>query len=383
MAYVTNVTTSTTGLNKTFPANSLSSDTKLWGLDVEKRILNLEADFQSAEINNVSRDTQLMSSYTRLDAAVTQIKGMVDDINDILDQLGVLNDDVFGEGGIEEAIANVTDVVIDPIDSTKINGLNLKAGTVLADNVVSSYVYAGSIAASQITGGYIQGLTFSTASSGTRVVTTGSEIQFYGPNGQGGGINGNYNGNNAVYIYSNGYLVLQGNNIANGGLAVTGGSLTANDGNISSSNTITGGSLVSNGSLIRSQLGSDGLGLTGASVTSTGAFVRTSSSERYKQDIEDLALSYESIIALQPKTFRRKEEVEEYGDAAKVYPGFIAEDIADSDLDIFAFYKTNPDGSKVPEGVHYPELTAALVLALKHQDQLIKDLTARIEALEA
>jgi hypothetical protein len=178
-------------------------------------------------------------------------------------------------------------------------------------------------------------------------------------------------------------------------LAVTGGGLTVNDGNISSANTVSGGTVtgttgtfttISNvstpGSVIRTALSTDGLGLTGASLTSSGALVRTSSSARYKQDIENLDISYEAILELQPKTFRRIDEVEEQGDSAKVYAGFIAEDLADSELDIFAFYKVEEDGSKTPEGVHYPELTAALVLALKHQDSVIKDLEARLTALE-
>lgn len=370
MAYVTNVTVPTTGLNKTFPANSLSSDTKLWGLDVEKRILNLESDFQSAEVNNLARDGQLMTSYTRLDAAVTQIKGMVEDITDILDQLGIINNDVFGEGGIEDAIANVTDVVIDPVDSTKINGLNLKAGTVLADNVVSSYVYAGSIAASQINAGYIQGLTFSTASSGTRVVTTNSELQFHGPNGQGGGIIGSYAGSDAVYIYSNGYLVLQGSTIANGGLAVTGGNLTANDGSFSAQDNIT----TTTGHIVRSALASGGT--TGASIDNSGRLIRTTSSQRYKTDVQPLEIDLTDLYEIEPKTFKRIEEVEEDAENARVYPGFIAEELAGTSLDRFVFYSDDENGNPRPEGIHYPELTAALLLA-------IKDLNARIEALEA
>lgn len=367
-----------------FPPNNLPSDSQVWGQNIEKRLFNIENNFKAAEINNVTRDSQLISSYTRLDIAVTKI-------NQILTDLGVLNDSVFGAGGLDEAIANVTDVVLDPIDNTKINGLNLKAGTVLADNVVSSYVYAGAIGANQITAGYIQGLTFATAFSGTRVVTTGSELQFYGPSGLGGGIIGNYGGQNAIYAYSNGYFVLTGpyGIYLNGGAGVYGGSLFCNDGNITTINTVSGGSgdfgslttVVTGGAVQRTAL--SGGGTTGASVTDSGSFVRTSSSERYKQDIQDLALAYESILSLQPKKFRRKDEVESHGDDARFYPGFIAEEIAGTDLDIFAFYEKLEDGTSRPDGVHYPEITAALVLALKHQDQLIKSLTARIEALEA
>jgi hypothetical protein len=443
MAYVSRVAQS----GVLFPANNLPSDSKLWGLEVEKRIANLQADFQSAEVNNITRDTQLTTSYTRLDAAVTKI-------NSILEDLGVLNDNVFGPGGLEESIANVTDVVIDPIDNTKINGLNLKAGTVLADNVVSSYVYAGSIAASQITAGTLTGFTIQTAAGGTRAKLSGSNIEFFSGLYGGGGsrvgyIQGDDGGDAGLYIISDQgeialdsvSITLAGDTTVSNSLYVNGdfgiggsfnpgsisssGSVSAASGfstssssylgyiscssvdanslsatgNISSSaGTVSAGFNVTAGNNIYAsgsngcagnlyggtiqRPGLSGGGTTGASITDGGFLVRTSSSQRYKEQIEDLNIAYESILGLKPKKFKRKDEVESRGDDARYYPGFIAEDLAGTDLDIFAFYETLEDGTKRPDGIHYPELTAALVLALKHQDQLIKDLTARVEALE-
>jgi hypothetical protein len=40
------------------------------------------------------------------------------------------------------------------------------------------------------------------------------------------------------------------------------------------------------------------------------------------------------------------------------------------------------NGSVVPDGVYYGELTAALLQAIKHQDTLISALTERISVLE-
>lgn len=388
-----------------FPVSNLPVQTQTWGREVEKRLANLDTSFRAAEVNNVTRDSQMMTNYRRLDAAVTQLTTVANqaqqaanDAQDAVDAVEEIVNNIYVTGtetidGAVLATATVNGAVV--VNGT-LPGGKIQANTITSNEINTNYVYAGQINAGQINAGYIQGLTFATGSSGTRVEATASNITFYGPSGAGGSISGNYLNGNAVNISSNGYLVLNGNNIANGGLSITGGSLTANDGNISSVNTISGGTVtgttgtfttISNvstpGSVVRTVLSADGLGLTGASLTSSGALVRTSSSARYKQDIENLDLPYEAILDLQPKTFRRKDEVEEQGDVAKVYAGFIAEDIADSELDIFAFYKVEEDGSKTPEGVHYPELTAALLLALKHQDQLIKDLTARIEALEA
>lgn len=410
MAYVSRTSEQAT----IFPANNLPSDSQVWGQNVEKRIFNLENNLSSAEINNVARDSQLLSNYNRLDFAVSSING-------ILEDLGVLNDNVFGAGGLEEAIANVTDVVIDPIDTTKINGLNLKAGTVLADNVVSSYVYAGSIAASQISGGTITGVTLRTANSGPRILLNQNDIQFYDDSGNysgkidaqgdgrtgtlnidnGGGLSGIYfwNGGSELYcngpfgvaaqqLISYGQFTVTGNAVVQQDLSV-GGTLSAgtfSPSSVSASGNVTAGGNVyasgSNGAAGNlyggtiQRPGLSGGGTTGASITDGGFLVRTSSSRRYKTEIAPLSIDLDDLYAVEPKTFKRTEEVEENPEAARVYPGFIAEELAGTSLDKFVFYSNDEEGNLRPEGIHYPELTAALLLA-------IKDLNARIEALEA
>jgi hypothetical protein len=110
--------------------------------------------------------------------------------------------------------------------------------------------------------------------------------------------------------------------------------------------------------------------------------VRTTSSERYKQDIADATYVYEDVLALEPKTFRLKNEVLENQDA-RTYGGFIAEEVDQIDsLKVFVNY-TTVDGSIVPDGINYGEMVSALVSAIKHQDETIKALTARIDALES
>jgi hypothetical protein len=84
------------------------------------------------------------------------------------------------------------------------------------------------------------------------------------------------------------------------------------------------------------------------------------------------------MMALQPKTFKRVEEVEESPETARNYPGFIAEDLADTSLDIFVF--RNEEGQ--PEGIHYAELSAALLSTIQTQHRMIEGLAKRVEALE-
>lgn len=124
-----------------------------------------------------------------------------------------------------------------------------------------------------------------------------------------------------------------------------------------------------------------GGGTTGASINNAGTIIRTTSSEKYKQDIEPLEVNYEDLLSLEPKRFRFKDEAAA-DENARYYAGFIAEEIAETSLTDFVAYKTNEDGSKEPDGVYYAELSTALLSALKQQDTLIKSLTARVEALE-
>jgi hypothetical protein len=124
-----------------------------------------------------------------------------------------------------------------------------------------------------------------------------------------------------------------------------------------------------------------GGGTTGASIDTTGKVIRTPSSERYKQDIEPLEVDYSDLLSLEPKRFRFKNEASESEDA-RYYAGFIAEEVAETSLTDFVAYKTSDDGTKIPDGVYYGELSAALLTAIKHQDELIKSLASRLDALE-
>jgi hypothetical protein len=124
-----------------------------------------------------------------------------------------------------------------------------------------------------------------------------------------------------------------------------------------------------------------GGGTTSASIDNAGFVIRTPSSTKYKQDIEPLEVDYEELLSLEPQRFMLKSEAEK-DENARYYAGFIAEDIAETSLTDFVAYKTNEDGTKEPDGVYYAELSAALLSALKQQDELIKSLVSRVEALE-
>lgn len=360
-----------------FPTNNLPTQSKYWGREVEKKIVNLESSLKSSDINNTTRDSQLSVTANQALLAANQA---------------------------QQAAADAAAAASDASDA--INGL------ISLGSDGSTYdVAAGNITAGTVTGLNIVGGTLSTSGS-RHVEISGTEATFYDNSGSfsgrvtaaedgraatlyaGTGASGvfMYNGgldleaNGTVQVtggsglYSAGSITTSGDLGASGSVSGYSGSFTTslssgslNTGSISAAG-VTGSGLTSTGSITRTPL--IGGGTTGASITDGGNLVRTTSSRRYKTDINPLEVNLSDVYQLEPKTFKRIDEVEERGDNARIYPGFIAEELAGTSLDKFVFYSKDENGVERPEGIHYPELTGALLIA-------IKDLNARIEALEA
>jgi hypothetical protein len=362
-----------------FPKNNLPVQSQPWTRDVEKRVENLESTFRSAEVNNATRDSQALSQIRRLDAAVTDV--------------GIAAADASAAAATALAAANTANTSLNGLVSLgtdgstySVHGGNITANTITANEISAGYVYAGTLSANQINSGslsadFISGGTID-ASNINGVTITGTTIT-------GGSIN-----SSGTFTTSSGSntTALSGGTLTLSGAGGTGGISAASFGvTLSSSNTVfvsapngidsaiggfgtlSAGDITASGAITRSGLA--GGGLTGASITNSGAIVRTSSSQRYKTDIQLLDINLNDLYALQPKTFKRKDEFDELGEEARTYPGFIAEELAGTSLDKFVFYGQDEDGNPRPEGIHYAELTAALLLA-------IKNLNARIEALE-
>jgi hypothetical protein len=332
-----------------------------WARQLQKEIDDLKSIFQSAEVNNTTRDDQLASSLRQVQTAANNATQAAADAADAAqDALDAIN----GLTGLGS-----------PGSSYSVDGANLVANTVTATHIASNtitaneinsgYVYAGQIDADQINAGTIDGLTITggslntSPSSGRSVEISSSSARF------------KYNGSQVgeATADSVGRLLLSGNS----GLYLNGGASGSGHFGSGGFYIYDGGVLSASGSLTRTQL--IGGGTTGASITNGGNFVRTSSSQRYKTDIQLLEIDLNDLYALEPKTFKRIEEVEEDGENARVYPGLIAEELAGTSLDKFVFYSEDEDGNPQPEGIHYPELTAALLLA-------VQDLNARITTLE-
>lgn len=97
---------------------------------------------------------------------------------------------------------------------------------------------------------------------------------------------------------------------------------------------------------------------------------RSTSSLKYKQDVEDLTLDLDAVRALRPVRFHDKNEMQADPENARWYVGLIAEEVDALGLTEFVSYM---DGE--PDALMYDRFCAALLV-------LLKDAEERITALE-
>lgn len=105
----------------------------------------------------------------------------------------------------------------------------------------------------------------------------------------------------------------------------------------------------------------------------TGSVRASVSSRRYKQDIADTEVDVDAVLALTPRRFRMKADVEAHGDDAPWQVGFIAEEAADLGLE--QWVTRNSDDGEI-EAFDYATYTVALQAA-------VRSLNERVAALEA
>jgi hypothetical protein len=384
----------------TFSDNKLPLPSQPWGREVTKAITSLESKVESERINNTARDNQLNSSIIANQAATVKAQNAAQNAQDAIDAITGLSTPGSGttvnaSNIIGGTLKTATSGRHTEITSTQINffdGSGNYSGRIsAADDGRASTVeiettsatgfiaYNGGVdlngPGSTISAGNNGNGNILLSSSGGVEVSSNLDVSGYVSASGSISTSSNLSVSSGIYGYSGASIT---GTVTAGGLSVGGSSATTgitNTGGITSTGTIA-----TDGGLRRTAY--SGGGTTGASVDNNGTFIRTSSSARYKQDIQDADYAYEAVLGLQPKSFRLKNEAAE-DENAIFYPGFVAEELAGTDLDIFVSYETLPDGTKRPDGVRYAELTSALVSALKHQNGLIQSLTARIETLES
>lgn len=110
-------------------------------------------------------------------------------------------------------------------------------------------------------------------------------------------------------------------------------------------------------------------------INTDGGLYRSTSSIKYKTNVQDATHGLSAVLKLRPVTYEGKAEV----DAGKTFGGLIAEEVHDAGLTEFVQYAE--DGT--PDALAYSQMVSLAFKAIQEQQTLITALTARITALEA
>ena len=110
-------------------------------------------------------------------------------------------------------------------------------------------------------------------------------------------------------------------------------------------------------------------------IATDGNFFRSTSSRKYKRDIQDATFGLSDVLALRPVTYKGKSEA----DGETVFGGLIAEEVHDAGLTQFVQYAE--DGT--PDAIAYGNMVALCIKAIQELKAENDDLKARLTALEA
>ena len=107
-------------------------------------------------------------------------------------------------------------------------------------------------------------------------------------------------------------------------------------------------------------------------ISSSGEIYRSTSSLRYKTDVQDAQHGLTEVMTLRPVTYRG------INDGDTVFGGLIAEEVHDAGLTEFVEY--NEDNE--PDALAYANMVSLCIKAIQEQQEIIENLKSRIETLE-
>ena len=106
-----------------------------------------------------------------------------------------------------------------------------------------------------------------------------------------------------------------------------------------------------------------------------GVFSRSTSSLRYKTDVQDAIHGLSDVLKLRPITYKGKSETDE----GKIFGGFLAEEVDEIGLKEFVEY----DVDNKPDSLAYGNMVSLLTKAIQEQQAIIETLKADIAELKA
>mgnify|MGYP002654223467 CR=1 FL=1 len=368
-----------------FPTNNLPSAAQPWAREVQKQLSNVIASNSSERVNNTARDNQLNSS-------IIALSGVVGDVTSALTEIGLLEDTVLVDG--EPNKINGANIKVGTLSASSITTGTLNASLVNVTNINAGNITAGSISGDRISGGTISGVTFNTTGGTARIVLSGTTMSFVDDIGSITGFirtDGSYRG--SFYLQGSGssYLSLSsdGSSIGSNGKyvdcnstgVILGGGPTYLTGNLFLNNVQRIGTAGRMFPRTDATTSSANLHIAGTNIdTSNNDILRSSSSIRYKLDPQDAEYGLRAL-ELKPRTWVDKLEFEKNNNSAEGLariPGFIAEEVYEAGLEEFVIFNENGQ----VESLHYDRMLGAVIPVLKHQQNVIQDLSARIETLE-
>lgn len=239
-----------------------------------------------------------------------------------------------------------------------------------------------------ITGGTITGSTVQTSASGTSVsmISSSNSLTFK---------NGGSNVGHILPLSSNGIIMHYGATADGSGgtrpqmyVGSTNVSMQADTTNVigvaaGGPATISGNSVSITGATNLNSTTTytgitTGAGSTMVVVTTGSRIAYTTSSERFKQDIEYIKSDgwLDKIDKLEPITYKTSDDFTTEGEPNETQVGFLAEDIADLENELGMVVIKDPLGD--PFSISYERITPFLVLAIKELKQRITSLEAKL-----
>jgi len=109
-----------------------------------------------------------------------------------------------------------------------------------------------------------------------------------------------------------------------------------------------------------------------AVLNTDGFLYRSTSSLKYKTDVNDATYGLAELLTLRPVTYKGKSDA----DGDKVYGGLIAEEVHETGLTEFVQYAA--DGT--PDALHYGNMVSLCIKAIQEQQAIIETLKSRLDA---
>jgi uncharacterized protein YaiE (UPF0345 family) len=110
--------------------------------------------------------------------------------------------------------------------------------------------------------------------------------------------------------------------------------------------------------------------------TANGQLIYRTSSLRYKENVQDLPSALDKVNNLRTVTYDEKE-------TGRSYFGLIAEELYEHIPELVTMKEIEGFNEPQPDGITYSMLSVYLLKAMQEQQEIINDLKARIETLEA